>query len=39
MSTRDVELAKTYAHEIVSIDWLDEEEGGGDEKIKTREGN
>lgn len=39
MSTRDVELAKTYAYEIVSIDRLDEEEGGGDEKIKTREGN
>ncbi len=39
MSTQDVERAKTYAHEIISIDWLDEEEGGGNQKIKTKEGN
>ena len=26
MSTKDVECAKTYAQEIISIDWLDDEE-------------
>ncbi|MFX0211319.1 MAG: DUF4129 domain-containing protein [Candidatus Hodarchaeota archaeon] len=38
MSTKDVKLAKIYAREIISIDWLDDEEWGEEEKIKPREG-
>lgn len=39
MPAQDVERAKIYAYEIVSSDWLGEEDGGGNQKIKTKDEN